>query len=385
MKKKALLITFLFFYLFSCQKENLWNLKKLPELDAPEVISSDLQKTVIVAAVLSDGHDKVKRSGFCWSDSKQEPTLVDNVVLATPNNDKLNGEINWTVNNWIYVRAFMENSIGIVYSEATVVFWPGGTENLPVVQTVGLNNASFFSLTANGQLVTDGGLPVTEMGFCFSKTNVTPTIMDQTVQVTGAFTSELLGLTENSTYYVRAYAKNFQGVGYGTVKQLNTLNYYQPGELGPAGGLIFYSKTDTVGGWNFMEAAPTDYAINQVWSPSPSATGVTSTASGDGMDNTNAIYNQFGNTGDYASLITLNYNMNGYFDWFLPSRDELLAMRSNLYQNGIGGFAAGANYWSSSEDSNFSSNSWTVAMSASGNTSTFPKSSLFRVRPIRKF
>jgi hypothetical protein len=384
--KKILGLTILlsFTLLFSCEKYNVWNLKKLPEISAPRAISNDLQGVAIQSDVLSNGHDKISRSGFCWSDANQEPTLVDNVLLATPNNNKLNGEINWTVNNWIYVRAFVENSIGIVYSDVTVVFWPGGTENLPVVQTVGLSDPGFFTLTATGSLISDGGLPVTEKGFCFSKTNQSPTIADLTIQTSGNYTATLQGLTENSTYYVRAYAKNFQGVGYGTVMQLNTLNYYQPGEPGPAGGLIFYSKSDTSGGWNFLEAAPTDYAASQVWLPVSTITGVTSTALGDGLTNTLSIFNQYGSSGIYASLTALNYNYNGYFEWFLPSRDELLQMRQNLFLNGIGSFSSGLYYWSSSEDANFSSNAWAVNMS-SGSTVTHPKSSTFRVRPIRRF
>jgi hypothetical protein len=113
-------------------------------------------------------------------------------------------------------------------------------------------------------------------------------------------------------------------------------------------------------------------------------TGVTSTALGDGLTNTLSIFNQYGSSGIYASLTALNYNYNGYFEWFLPSRDELLQMRQNLFLNGIGSFSSGLYYWSSSEDANFSSNAWAVNMS-SGSTVTHPKSSTFRVRPIRRF
>jgi len=48
--------------------------------------------------------------------------------------------------------------------------------------------------------------------------------------------------------------------------------------------------------------------------------------------------------GNNAELIT------SITPWFLPSIDELLAMRSGLYLNGIGGLDEVGNYWSSTEE-----------------------------------
>jgi uncharacterized protein (TIGR02145 family) len=97
----------------------------------------------------------------------------------------------------------------------------------PVVTTAALTNISFNAATAGGSIVSDGGATITASGIVWSKTNATPTLEDSVVAgptVTGTFTSELTGLEENSSYYIRAFATNSVGTAYGNVVTLNTTN-----------------------------------------------------------------------------------------------------------------------------------------------------------------
>jgi hypothetical protein len=75
-------------------------------------------------------------------------------------------------------------------------------------------------------------------------------------------------------------------------------------------------------------------------------TGVTGTAIGTGLANTNAIIASQGETAtSYAAGLARAYRGGGYTDWYLPSKDEL----NKLYLNRIAIGGADGFYWSSSE------------------------------------
>ncbi|MCL6257686.1 DUF1566 domain-containing protein [Aquiflexum sp. TKW24L] len=96
-------------------------------------------------------------------------------------------------------------------------------------------------------------------------------------------------------------------------------------------------------------AAPSDQSAGAAWGCFGALIGGTSTAIGTGEANTNAIVNGCPDAG-IAANIANDLDLNGYSDWYLPSRDEL----NKLYLNreAIGGFAI-AWYWSSFESSAF--------------------------------
>lgn len=127
--------------------------------------------------------------------------------------------------------------------------------------------------------------------------------------------------------------------------QTSTETFYAIGDTGPGGGIVFIISN---GGLNGMEAAPTDQSTDTQWGCSTIVTGATGTAIGDGATNTQAILGFPCGTASSAALIASMYAGGGFSDWFLPSRDELNTMYTQLRVNSLGSFANDG-YWASSE------------------------------------
>lgn len=100
-----------------------------------------------------------------------------------------------------------------------------GLENIPILSSTEVIEITQTTATSGGNISDDGGLTVTARGVCWS-TNENPTIDDnKTEDGTGAgsFTSSITGLEPNTNYYLRAYATNIAGTGYGSTMSFTTL------------------------------------------------------------------------------------------------------------------------------------------------------------------
>ena len=136
------------------------------------------------------------------------------------------------------------------------------------------------------------------------------------------------------------WAANCVPVSNGTV--------YSIGATGPAGGIVFYLTDNT--GLHGLEAAPVDqpnapWGCNGASIPVTTGTPVGNGAVGTGAANTQAIVAGCADAGT-AAKVAEAYTLNGFTDWYLPSKDELNFLYAQ--KSVVGGFA-NTNYWSSSE------------------------------------
>jgi uncharacterized protein (TIGR02145 family) len=100
----------------------------------------------------------------------------------------------------------------------------GNNTGIPVLSTTAVTDITQTTAKSGGNITSDGGATVTARGVCWS-TNQTPTISDnKTTDGTGAgnFASSVSGLSANTPYYVRAYATNSNGTGYGSAMSFTT-------------------------------------------------------------------------------------------------------------------------------------------------------------------
>lgn len=156
----------------------------------------------------------------------------------------------------------------------------------------------------------------------------------------------------------------------------STSNTFAIGDTGPAGGTVIHVSD---GGLHGLEAAPQDLSISEWGCAGTEITGADGTAIGTGAQNTADILAECVEPGSAAVLVNA-YTLNGFSDWFLPSKDELNELF--LSRAVLSGFDA-IFYWSSSEDS--SGLAWGQRVVTDGFQNNVGKNTLFGVRPIRAF
>ena len=219
----------------------------------------------------------------------------------------------------------------------------GSSSTIPTVTTSTITNTGQTNATGGGNITSDGGGSVTARGVCWS-TTANPTITESHTSDgsgTGAFVSQLSGLTPNTPYYVRAYATNSSGTAYGNEVTFSTNVALAIGQS-YQGGIIFY--IDGTGQHGLISATTDQTAVYVPWGCTNTSIG-TSPAFGTGQANTNAILAGCAEAGT-AARVCDELVLNGYNDWFLPSLNELLQMYQQ--RTAIGGFGS-AMYWSSSQ------------------------------------
>lgn len=141
----------------------------------------------------------------------------------------------------------------------------------------------------------------------------------------------------------------------------------QPGDPG-------YIAGETHG----LIAAPSDQSTGIQWGCYGTLVGGTSLALGTGAANT-AIVSAACGAGTAARLCS-DLVLNGYSDWYLPSRDELYKLHINI--SSIGGFTTSF-YWSSSES--VADGAWTILFNGGIGYFNRYKAGMGYVRAVRAF
>jgi hypothetical protein len=94
------------------------------------------------------------------------------------------------------------------------------------LETTPVSNISSNSASSGGNITSDNGSTVLVRGVCWSN-DINPTTANHKTSdgtAAGSFTSSITGLNGDTTYYVRAYATNSAGTGYGSTFSFRTLS-----------------------------------------------------------------------------------------------------------------------------------------------------------------
>jgi len=212
MKRQLLMILALFVVLCACKKENK---KALATISTSAATSITASSAVVGGSILNTGGSSITQSGICYA-MNNNPTLSDSIKTG---GGVTTGAFNVTISNLnanssYYYRAYAINStgtaLGVVDSFKTS---PG----VPTLTTTEISNNKALTATSGGVIVNNGGATITAQGVCWATTaNPTTANFKTTDTSTGnSFASAIGGLSLNVTYYVRSYATNSYGTGYG--------------------------------------------------------------------------------------------------------------------------------------------------------------------------
>ncbi|MES2592352.1 MAG: DUF1566 domain-containing protein [Bacteroidota bacterium] len=141
------------------------------------------------------------------------------------------------------------------------------------------------------------------------------------------------------------------------------------------GGVVFYVDGT---GQHGLVAAPSDQSTAVMWTGDTVKTAVTEYAVGVGQQNTTLIVGLKG-AGNYAAWICDQLVLNGYSDWYLPSRAELKLLYEQ--RSLVGGFSNDY-YWCSTEFDD--TKAWNIYFPY-GPQYYANKTSLACVRAVRSF
>ena len=239
--------------------------------------------------------------GFVYSTSHL-PTIDDTKVVSysPKSSTEFSAEVsNLTFGKTYYIRAYAVNAIKTVYSEETTLRI---ANQLPAVETLPVSDLTESTAVFHGSISSKGIPNYTERGFVYSSEFVNPTIeSDEKIKVSGTglgnYNANISNLEMGTTYHVRAYAINDEGVAYGEAV-------------------------------SFTPEHP-DYVILQ------SA----------GLMVQKRDLSESGISWDSANNLCENSTVGGFTDWRLPTVEELGTLYTNKEK--IGNFK-NTKYWSSS-------------------------------------
>jgi hypothetical protein len=194
------------------------------------------------------------------------------------------------------------------------------TENnptLPVLTTSNASNITLTTATSGGNITANGGADITTRGVVWNtSSNPTISLATKTTDGTGigSFTSNVINLTPNTTYYVRAYAINSVGTAYGNEVTFTTSAIQLP-VLSTTTISNITQNTASSGGNITSDGGGTIIARGVVWSTTQNPTVALSTKTTDGSGIgafTSNITNLTPNTQYYVRAYATNISGTAY-------------------------------------------------------------------------
>lgn len=176
--------------------------------------------------VTSDGCGTLSETGLCWA-TTSSPTTANSKATSSPATGTFTATITGlSASTTYYVRSYAVNSVGTAYGTEISFTTLAPPVVVPTLaSTTTATSIGQTTATSGGNVTSDGGATVTEKGICWS-TSQNPTTSNSKAAAgsgNGNFPASMTGLSAGTTYYVRSYATNSAGTGYGAQVSFTTL------------------------------------------------------------------------------------------------------------------------------------------------------------------
>lgn len=260
------------------------------------IVPNNNGNDMVFNQVISVTEGQTVPEGKTW---KVESVLMENLIFDTEENNSLN-----LIDNGNFLST-NESGLHIKFHEPYLI-----------------SSSSTIALRAD--ILPGGGSGVDYVGFCYSLSNSSPTLDDENYFTQGYeinttvnhFMQVGFDLLPDTTYYIRAFVSNVEGITYSDTYMFNTNELYVGLEY--QGGIIFYLDSTNTHGYIFAESNYGQHSL----SCDPNNIPNNSSSFGKGSNNSYEIANS---NCDCSALFNsiLQYDLNGYTDWFVPSYNEL--------------------------------------------------------------
>jgi len=189
----------------------------LPTLTTNAITAFTATSATLGGNITNAGTPEYYERGVVFFTSQNPTTEHNKTVIAE---GSLTGNFSTEVNELMpntqyYVRAYAINTAGTAYGNERSFTTSG---SMPALTTLEATGITATGATLGGNITDTGAPPYSEKGVCYS-TSENPTIdHNKTLALgtgTGNFSIPVSALSPKTTYYVRAYAINLEGVVYG--------------------------------------------------------------------------------------------------------------------------------------------------------------------------
>lgn len=181
--------------------------------DDPTMVSST--SATLGGNASSDGGAGITSRGVAYGTSANPTTAGLHTTLGT-GVGLFSSNVTGLSSNTIYhCRAYATNANGTSYGEDKTFTTTDAIQTIPELITTAPTAITTTTASSGGTITFDGNYEIIEKGVCWS-TSPNPTYNSSKTNNgsgTDQFTSNVTGLSPNTTYYLRAYARNRRDAG----------------------------------------------------------------------------------------------------------------------------------------------------------------------------